>query len=797
MFITDETEAKAKQADPYPADIWCFGETMYYMLTKEHTFSGPTRTSQCRKYYKGLVPFPRETLQQHSISPGMIDYLTMLLQPQPKDRLSSVAAKIWLESPNGDGRHATQQQVLKNPEMFKRKGAAFNTHKLFESNQWGAHSSSPQPGTTSRPYSGPPAPEMDHNPYSGTSPVPGTHNSPMGRWNEPNLQAPAGVVPSPPGSMFWDEQNYIPPRQPMRLEDIDEDQESQRSETEMGAWTKTEPIARQPSPLIPDPFASWQPPQQSTSPGRTQIDPISANTGQPSYHDSFTGFSTRPQRERSSKGRMITQADGSQMFLLNTDPRATGQTFLGRPLPDAQQGFENSNSESEQTVIAPRKGRHRYLNGFFVPLPDGSAIFILNTDPRVEALTSAGWPLMAVQEALKEALGDGKAAARYLIEKQLNDRGHQVEFVTHDQLPHKEGVACGHHFANQGDQNFAGPTAAGNGTGSLGSNVHYHSPGGDTPLEPLAEEDPRLRYFLESGYPREAILEAYRQTNGANMEDISHWLREWSKGPPGHRPTEKVEALQQLGADEHKASQLLEISGGDLQNAAERWANTLETRPANADPDVFGAFGQMSLQDHQRSAGDRSTSPVYDNPYMQPPFNSPDPSLSQIGSHPPNYDSLRPLTPFGAPSSQHGMSMQQNNSSPAVFYQGSHHRQDFPGASLGTGQPVSQDVDAGARIMQSRRGPSQFPETGQYQMPSYDQPGSSSRQPEYGNQGIYQQPSEQFSAAFVSSQPPRPAPKQNNHNSQPATQQPRQQLPPLRKDQVPGRLSRAVWKLLN
>lgn len=85
-----------RRIDPFPADMWCLGETIFYLLTSEHTFEGiPIRLHE---YCKG-GPFPMEPLFHVQASDAAIRFVQELMAPDPDQRLTVEMADQheWME----------------------------------------------------------------------------------------------------------------------------------------------------------------------------------------------------------------------------------------------------------------------------------------------------------------------------------------------------------------------------------------------------------------------------------------------------------------------------------------------------------------------------------------------------------------------------------------------------------------------------------------------------------------------------------------------------------------------------
>ncbi|KAM6524881.1 hypothetical protein FALCPG4_010456 [Fusarium falciforme] len=75
--------------DPVPADMWCLGETIFYLLTSKRTFGGDL--IQLQRYWKGK-PFPKEPLLHVRASDVAIGFVQELMAPLPAQRLTAEMA---------------------------------------------------------------------------------------------------------------------------------------------------------------------------------------------------------------------------------------------------------------------------------------------------------------------------------------------------------------------------------------------------------------------------------------------------------------------------------------------------------------------------------------------------------------------------------------------------------------------------------------------------------------------------------------------------------------------------------
>ncbi|KAJ4260639.1 hypothetical protein NW762_007383 [Fusarium torreyae] len=83
--------------DPFLADMWCFGETIFYMLTCKATFNNPILLAE---YHKGDLEFPGEALEGIPQSGVIVDFIRKLMSQLPAERLTAeqAAAHPWMDA---------------------------------------------------------------------------------------------------------------------------------------------------------------------------------------------------------------------------------------------------------------------------------------------------------------------------------------------------------------------------------------------------------------------------------------------------------------------------------------------------------------------------------------------------------------------------------------------------------------------------------------------------------------------------------------------------------------------------
>ncbi|KAJ4308394.1 hypothetical protein N0V84_012122 [Fusarium piperis] len=78
-----------RHIDPFPVDMWCLGETIFYLLTRKRTFGGDL--IRLRRYWKG-DPFPKEPLLRVQASDAAISFIQELMARLPAQRLTAEMA---------------------------------------------------------------------------------------------------------------------------------------------------------------------------------------------------------------------------------------------------------------------------------------------------------------------------------------------------------------------------------------------------------------------------------------------------------------------------------------------------------------------------------------------------------------------------------------------------------------------------------------------------------------------------------------------------------------------------------
>lgn len=99
-FMAPETAGfhdDPKSVDPCLADMWCFGETVFQMLTGSGTFSN---LANLVNYSKGDVEFPVGGMKEANTSNDAMDFVKSLMKVNPNERLEAAEAQDhpWMTS---------------------------------------------------------------------------------------------------------------------------------------------------------------------------------------------------------------------------------------------------------------------------------------------------------------------------------------------------------------------------------------------------------------------------------------------------------------------------------------------------------------------------------------------------------------------------------------------------------------------------------------------------------------------------------------------------------------------------
>ncbi|KAI1861560.1 hypothetical protein JX265_009527 [Neoarthrinium moseri] len=73
----------------YSVDMWSFGAVIYRIITNTTAFGSP---AELFKYSSGIADFPTDQFDGKSLSCEVQEYISALMKPDPKDRLSAVSA---------------------------------------------------------------------------------------------------------------------------------------------------------------------------------------------------------------------------------------------------------------------------------------------------------------------------------------------------------------------------------------------------------------------------------------------------------------------------------------------------------------------------------------------------------------------------------------------------------------------------------------------------------------------------------------------------------------------------------
>lgn len=82
-------DGNPRSADPFFADMWCFGEMVSRMLTNRRTFDN---LNLLFNYKQGGVEFPTRALYEKKASEDAINFIRSLMDSEPKKRLTAVQA---------------------------------------------------------------------------------------------------------------------------------------------------------------------------------------------------------------------------------------------------------------------------------------------------------------------------------------------------------------------------------------------------------------------------------------------------------------------------------------------------------------------------------------------------------------------------------------------------------------------------------------------------------------------------------------------------------------------------------
>ncbi|KAI8667339.1 Autophagy-related protein 1 [Fusarium sp. Ph1] len=199
-----------KHIDPFPADMWCLGETIFYLLTRKQTFRGDPM--QLRQYWKGS-PFPKEPLLQVRASDAAISFVQELMARLPAQRLTAEMAdqhelmkpKPFQEAEQEtretpEGREGSSTIIPEDPTSGRWTTGASHQQSLgVPSGSWGSIiveealpgqiASSPRNTELANKDTGPPSSENTIPPWNGLLYI-AQENAPY------KLEAPYSIGPS-------------------------------------------------------------------------------------------------------------------------------------------------------------------------------------------------------------------------------------------------------------------------------------------------------------------------------------------------------------------------------------------------------------------------------------------------------------------------------------------------------------------------------------------------------------------------------------------------------------------------
>ena len=94
LDLLDVDNFEASKEYTVAVDIWSLGEIAFRALTGKRPFP-----RSLRAYIKGTSPFPVEILQEYGVSGEGCNFLSGLMAPMPKNRLTArdALSHIWIE----------------------------------------------------------------------------------------------------------------------------------------------------------------------------------------------------------------------------------------------------------------------------------------------------------------------------------------------------------------------------------------------------------------------------------------------------------------------------------------------------------------------------------------------------------------------------------------------------------------------------------------------------------------------------------------------------------------------------
>lgn len=109
-FLPPEMLSRDAELDPFAADMWQFGTTVFYVLTNQAPFPSPVETVQ---YRKGTFLYPEKTLKSLGVSNNAISFLRLVMAADPAERMTAVAATghVWVRDEEA---HQTETNFLGN-----------------------------------------------------------------------------------------------------------------------------------------------------------------------------------------------------------------------------------------------------------------------------------------------------------------------------------------------------------------------------------------------------------------------------------------------------------------------------------------------------------------------------------------------------------------------------------------------------------------------------------------------------------------------------------------------------------
>lgn len=186
-FVTSDAEG---YGNLYAADMWCFGETLFRVLTGQATFGNVAKLS---KFAFGQIDFPEAILKDLSVSEGGVAFLRSLIVCNPRDRLTALDA---LEHPWFDQNIPNSYWEQPSTPLTENVNATDLPYRHQEttgpSAVWPTRSSLEDVGTARQSPPSTPASQPSKKPQSAISP----QLRPSTRDEQPTLEGWETTVPT-------------------------------------------------------------------------------------------------------------------------------------------------------------------------------------------------------------------------------------------------------------------------------------------------------------------------------------------------------------------------------------------------------------------------------------------------------------------------------------------------------------------------------------------------------------------------------------------------------------------------